>query len=434
MNTINRSTFLKHIFSVSMISAFFLFCSVNTQAQEGRDSLDIKIGQMILIGFPKAQVDPEVLREIREGKAGSIIIFEKNIPAKNSFAELKRIIWTYQKAAPIPLFVSIDQEGGKVNRLKDKYGFPKSITAQAMGKSNSLDSVRFYAEATASTLAGLGINVNFAPVVDLAANPTNPVIVRNGRAFSNNEDSVALLAKEFIIQHRRYNVLTALKHFPGHGSSVADTHLGIADVTNTWTDRELTPYKSLISEGYADAVMSAHIVNKKLDSKGLPGTLSNEILTGILRKQLGFDGLVFSDDMQMHAITKHYGLEEAIRLAINAGIDIMTFSNNIAGSEERTVDKVHGIIKRLVASGTITQERIDQSYRRIMAAKKRIATEWKEGELETMLEEKERRIAELENKLAEAVAEKEKLVAQQVAKPEPQEEKKSKKSKKKKKR
>src|SRR5690606_26156150 len=209
MNTINRSTFLKHIFSVSMISAFFLFCSVNTQAQEGRDSLDIKIGQMILIGFPKAQVDPEVLREIREGKAGSIIIFEKNIPAKNSFAELKRIIWTYQNAAPIPLFVSIDQEGGKVNRLKDKYGFPKSITAQAMGKSNSLDSVRFYAEATASTLAGLGINVNFAPVVDLAANPTNPVIVRNGRAFSNNEDSVALLAKEFIIQHRRYNVLTA---------------------------------------------------------------------------------------------------------------------------------------------------------------------------------------------------------------------------------
>ncbi len=428
MNTINRPTHLRQ----SLIGALFLFCALQTHAQQGRDSLDIKIGQMILIGFPKAQVDPQVLREISEGKAGAIIIFEKNIPPKNSFAELKRIIWTYQKAAPIPLFVSIDQEGGRVNRLKDKYGFPRSITAQAMGKSNSLDSVRFYAEATASTLAGLGINVNFAPVVDLAANPTNPVIVRSGRAFSNNEDSVALLAKEFIIQHRRYNVLTALKHFPGHGSSIADTHLGIADVTNTWTDRELAPYKSLISEGYADAVMSAHIVNKKLDSKALPGTLSNEILTGILRKQLGFNGLVFSDDMQMHAITKHYGLEEAIRLAINAGIDIMTFSNNIVGSEERTVDKVHSIIKKLVASGAISEERINESYGRIMAAKKRIATEWKEGELETTLAERERRIAELETRLAEVIAEKEKLAAQQLATPEPEDAGKSKKSKKKK--
>ncbi len=411
MNTTNRSTSVKQLRGFTFVVAVLLL-SGSAYAQQGRDSLDIKIGQMILIGFPKAQVDPAVLREVSEGKAGSIIIFEKNIPQRNSFSELKRIIWTYQKAAPIPLFVSIDQEGGKVNRLKDKYGFPRSITAQAMGKSNSLDSVRFYAEATASTLAGLGINVNFAPVVDLAANPTNPVIVRNGRAFSNNEDSVALLAKEFIIQHRRYNVLTALKHFPGHGSSVADTHLGIADVTQTWSDRELTPYKALISKGYADAVMSAHIVNKKLDANGLPGTLSNEILSGILRKQLGFDGLVFSDDMQMHAITRHYGLEEAIRLAINAGIDIMTFSNNIVGSEERTVDKVHSIIKRLVASGSISEERINQSYRRIMAAKKRLVTEWKEGELETMLTEKEQQITELENKLAEVTAEKEKLVAQ----------------------
>ncbi len=429
MNIINRSTNVKNFFGTAFVIAGLLL-SGSAHGQEERDSLDIKIGQMILIGFPKAQVDPQVLSEVREGKAGSIIIFEKNIPPQNSFVELKRIIWTYQKAARIPLFVSIDQEGGRVNRLKDKYGFPRSITAQAMGKANSLDSVRFYAEATASTLSGLGINVNFAPVVDLAANPTNPVIVRNGRSFSNNEDSVALLAKEFIIQHRRYNVLTALKHFPGHGSSVADTHLGVADVTHTWSDRELDPYKLLISEGYADAVMSAHIVNKKLDEKGLPGTLSNDMLNGILRRELGFDGLVFSDDMQMHAITKHYGLEEAIRLAINAGIDIMTFSNNISGSEERTVDKVHTIIKRLVASGAISAQRIDQSYRRIMAAKKRLATEWMEGELETVLQEKDRRIAELKNELAQATAANEKLAAQIAA----EEEKKTKKTKKKKKR
>lgn len=347
-------------------------CVVFSTAAQNTDSLDIKIGQMLLIGFPKAEVDPIVLEEIRKGKVGSILIFEKNIPARNSFVALKKIIWTYQEAAPIPLFVTIDQEGGRVNRLKDKYGFPRSITAEAMGKSKTLDSVRFYSEATAATLAGLGINVNFAPVVDLASNPTNPIIAKHGRAFSANEDSVSLLAKEFIKGHRKFNVLTSLKHFPGHGSSKADTHLGIADVTNTWEKRELIPYQDLIDSGYVDAVMTSHIVNKKLDPEGHPGTLSDHILTGILRKDLGFDGVVFTDDMQMHAITKHYGLEDAIRMAILAGVDIMTFSNNISGSDERTVDKVHSIIRGMVKRGVISEARIDESFDRIMKLKREL--------------------------------------------------------------
>ncbi len=333
------------------------------------DSLDLKIGQMILIGFPDAQVDADVLREIRDGNVGSIIIFEKNIPRQNSFIALKKIIWTYQAAAAIPLIVSIDQEGGRVNRLKDKYGFPRSITAEMMGRSPSLDSVRFYSEATAATLAGLGINMNFAPVVDLRSNPNNPIIARYGRSFSADEDTVAIMAREVILQHDRYGVLTALKHFPGHGSSMADTHLGIADVTATWEERELYPYKALIDSGLVHAVMSAHIVNRNLDPDGHPGTLSENILGGILRDRLHFDGVVFSDDMQMHAITEHYGLEEAIRLAIKAGIDIMTFSNNISGSDERTVARVHAIIRGLVDKGAISRERIDESFRRIMKLK-----------------------------------------------------------------
>lgn len=346
-----------------------IFFSTVLYAQK-RDSLDIKIGQMILIGFPKAEVDQEVLREVKEGKVGSIIIFEKNIPARNSFAALKKITWTYQQAAPIPLLICIDQEGGRVNRLKDKYGFPRSITAEAMGKSSTLDSVKFYSEATAATLAGLGINVNFAPVVDLASNRNNPIIARVGRAFSANEDSVIMMAKEVVKQHRKFGVLTALKHFPGHGSSKDDTHLGIADVTSTWEERELKPYQALIDSGYVDAVMTSHIVNKNLEPDGHPGTLSEDILTGILRKRLHFDGVVFTDDMQMHAITKHYGLEDAIRLAIIAGVDIMTFSNNILGSDERTVNKVHSIIRNMVDGGVIKRQRIDESYNRIIRMKK----------------------------------------------------------------
>jgi beta-N-acetylhexosaminidase len=356
------------IILVAVLASTLIF-QTNLNAQ---DSLDIKIGQMLLIGFPGTTVDAEVLEEVRAGKVGSIIIFEKNIPPANSFVALKKIVWTYQQAATIPLFVSIDQEGGKVNRLKDKYGFPRSITAAAMGKAPTLDSVRFYADATASTLAGLGINMNFGPVVDLASNPNNPIIAKHGRAFSANEDSVTLLAKEFIKQHHKYNVLTSLKHFPGHGSSKDDTHLGIADVTNTWEERELTPYKNLIDSGYVDAIMTSHIVNKKLDKQGHPGTLSASVLDGILRKQLKFNGVIFTDDMQMHAITKHYGLEDAIKLAILGGVDIMTFSNNIQGSDQRTVDKVHSIVKDLVKRGVITEQRIDESFKRIMKLKERL--------------------------------------------------------------
>ena len=360
---------------IFLIGIFVLAIAGSKAEAQLRDSLDIKIGQMLLIGFPGPAVDKKVLDEVRAGKVGSIIIFEKNIPPANSFVALKKIIWTYQQAAPIPLFVSIDQEGGRVNRLKDKYGFPRSITAAAMGKATTLDSVRFYAEATASTLAGLGININFGPVVDLASNPTNPIIAKYGRAFSANEDSVSLLAKEFIKQHHKYNVLTSLKHFPGHGSSKDDTHLGIADVTNTWEQRELMPYKILIDSGYADAIMTSHIVNRKLDKQGLPGTLSKSVLDSILRKQMNFDGVIFTDDMQMHAITKHYGLEEAIKLAILGGVDIMTFSNNIQGSDQRTVDKVHSVIKDFVKRGIITEERINESFKRIMKLKARLSND-----------------------------------------------------------
>ncbi len=346
---------------------FWLLCSL-VQAQ---DSLDLKIGQMILIGFPKAEVDPGVLEEIRKGKAGAIILFEKNIPRTNTaFAALKKMIWTYSRAAPLPLLVTIDQEGGRVNRLKERYGFPRTITAKEMG--TSPDSTRFYAEAIAATLAGLGINVNLAPCVDLGANPANTVIYGYGRAFSDHPDTVAKRAAVFIEAHRRMNVLTVLKHFPGHGSSLADSHFGMADVSKTWSKTELIPYSRLLEQGMADAVMTAHIVNTRLDPAGLPGTLSRRMVDSLLRKQMGFNGVVFSDDMQMQAITKHYGLEEAIRLAIQAGVDILCFSNNIQGSEERTVDAVHRIIRKLIEEGSISRQRIDESFNRIMALKSRL--------------------------------------------------------------
>ncbi len=365
-----------------LVAIFFLGISSLSHAQT-RDSLDIKIGQMILMGIPYAQVDTAILEEVRKGNIGSIILFEKNIPKKPSaFADLKKIIWTYQEAAPFPIFVSIDQEGGKVNRLKEKYGFTKSITARATGKSKSLDSARFYGEATAATLSGLGFNVNFAPCVDVAVEPTNPVIVRPERSYSASEDTVALMAGEFIKQHRKYGVVTVLKHFPGHGSSTTDSHFGIADVTKSWTSKELKPYSLLLDSGLVDAVMSCHIVNKELDPSGKPGTLSIDMLDGLLRKKLEYQGVVFSDDMQMEAISKQYGFDESIKIAILAGVDIVCFAKNVPGSQKVSPQRIFSVIKNAVANGEIPVERINQSYLRIIALKKKIDLTQR-GELES---------------------------------------------------
>ncbi|MDH5366583.1 MAG: glycoside hydrolase family 3 protein [Cyclobacteriaceae bacterium] len=336
------------------------------------DSLDIKIGQMILVGVAEQKLDSTsiILQEIKEGKIGGIILFEKNIMPNNSYINLKQVTYQLQSYATIPLFIAIDQEGGRVNRLKTKYQFPKSVTAEYLGSLDNVDSTKFYGEITASTLAGLGFNVNFAPVVDLSINPDNPIITKYGRAFSADATLVAKHASIIVEQHRKYGVVTALKHFPGHGSSKADTHLGIADVTEYWQEEELQPYKIMIDSGKIDAVMTAHIVNKKLDKNGNPGTLSEKVIDDLLRKEMGHDGVVFTDDLQMHAITKHFGFEKSIELTLKAGVDVMIFSNNIQGSEDRTVDAVYKVVKKLIEDGEITEERINLSYQRIMKLKK----------------------------------------------------------------
>ncbi|GAA0892109.1 glycoside hydrolase family 3 protein [Fulvivirga kasyanovii] len=361
----------KTLFIIVLISCAFI------QARsQNIDSLDFKIGQMLIVGYPKQDIKPseQTIDDIAKGRIGGIILFEKNINPSNSYIKLKQLTWNLQAKAPLPLFIAIDQEGGRVNRLKEKYDFPKSVSAEYLGQMANIDSTRFYAEITASTLAGLGFNVNFAPVVDLSTYKDNPVIAKIERAYSDNPDSVARHAAVVIDAHRRYGVISVLKHFPGHGSSHADTHLGIADVTDYWQSKELMPYQNLLDKGKVDAIMTAHIVNKRLDKGGNPGTLSKAIMTDLLRDSLNYEGVIFSDDMQMHAITKHYGLEKAIKLSIQAGVDVLMFSNNIQGSENRTVDAVHKIIRNLVEKGEISEERIDQSYDRIVKLKSGIRT------------------------------------------------------------
>jgi beta-N-acetylhexosaminidase len=335
-------------------------------------TLDEKIGQMILVGIngrTALAVDDSLRKEISDGKMGGIILFEKNITPENSKENMRKLIADMQLEAPTHLFISIDEEGGKVHRLKEKYGFVKMPSAAYLGETKNTDSTFYYTKGLAVLLADLGIDVNFAPDVDVALNPNNPVIAKVGRSYSVVPKEVSAHALANIKAHHLYGVKTVLKHFPGHGSSMTDSHLGITDVTKQWNATELIPYKEIIRSGNCDAIMTAHIVNCRLDTSCLPATLSKVIVTGLLRKELGFQGVVFSDDMQMYAISKNYGLENAIKMSILAGVDVLVFGNNVNASDRIKASTIHAIISKMVKSGEISESRIDESFRRIMELK-----------------------------------------------------------------
>jgi beta-N-acetylhexosaminidase len=351
---------LKHLL------VFVLALSVS--ATKAQDSLDIKIGQMILFGFYGQSPDASLQADIAAGRLGGILIYERNLAPGNTATTLKNLVDNYQQKARIKLFVSIDHEGGLVNRLKPKYGFLPFPSAEYLGRINNPDTTKWYCDNAAFTLSRLGINLNYGPVVDVK-NPSCPVLGARERCYSEDINVINRNAEQMVQSHQYFNIITTLKHFPGHGSSTTDSHLGIADVSRTWQQRELIPYRYLIGRGYADAIVTAHIVNEQLDSRKLPATLSDRIIKVLLRDTLGFKGLVISDDMQMQAISSHYGFNESIEMAVNAGVDVLMFSNNIQGVGKRTPTEVHGIIKKLVEKGRISRERINTSYNRIMQLK-----------------------------------------------------------------
>jgi beta-N-acetylhexosaminidase len=340
--------------------------------------LDVKIGQMIMVGFRGLAVaggDP-VARDIRERRIGGVILFDYDVPSRTwgrniaSPAQLKALTSSLGKLEGIPLFIAVDQEGGRIVRLKEKAGFPPTLSQKKLGASGDPGRTAKQAELTAKTLSGLGINVNFVPVVDLDINPDNPVIGKLERSFSRNPDTVTQHALAVIEAHRRHGILTAPKHFPGHGSASGDTHEGFVDVTGRWSAVELEPFQKLIRQGKADMVMTAHIFNGKLDPVW-PATLSEKTLNGLLRGQMGYEGVVISDDLQMKAIAARYGLETTIRQAILAGVDILLFANNSV-YEEDIAARAGATIRSLVEKGDIPRERIDESWRRIMRLKERL--------------------------------------------------------------
>ena len=338
-------------------------------------SLEAKIAQMLLVGFRGLTVKEAAgtVADIRDRGLGGVVLFDFDTPTGTyrrniqSPSQLRRLVSGLRDAAAVPLLVAIDEEGGQVDRLKPAYGFPPTLSAAALGRRNDPAYTRRRAKAVGTTLAGLGIDLDLAPVVDVDVNPTNPIIGALDRSFSSDPAVVTAQGRAFLDGLHDAGVAGALKHFPGHGSSTGDTHLGWVDVTSTWTAMELQPFREIIAAGHTDAVLVAHVFDSKLDPT-YPASLSKAVITDLLRGELGFEGVVISDDLQMGAIRAAYGYETAVERAILAGTDVLTIANEQlyeADIVRRTIE----IVRSAVAAGRITESRIDASWTRIRRLK-----------------------------------------------------------------
>lgn len=377
----SRRTFLKGAALVGAAAACpVLLAGCGNNSPAAGPTLEQKIAQMLLVGFRGTELDESnyIVRDIRDYRIGGVILFDRDSMLKTygrnitAPAQLQALTDSLRSLSATPLFMAVDQEGGNVCRLKERYGFPPTVTAQYLGTLNNPAITRMYADSIGNTLAVNGLNMNFAPVVDLNINPASPAIGAVERSFSADPTIVTANARIFVETHDKNRVATCFKHFPGHGSATADSHLGFVDVTDTWSEIELEPYRTLIGEGNCRMVMTAHVFNRKIDPD-LPATLSQPFITGLLRERLGFDGVVVTDDLQMQGLTQFFDYKTIIEKSIQAGADIILVSNNLDYDPEITPTTISHVAG-LVRSGRITEERINTSYRRIMALKSRLAS------------------------------------------------------------
>ena len=343
-----------------------------TESSAPAIGLGHKIAGLMIVGFRgSALADaPWVRTALAESGLGGVILFDRDQLTGRSRnilspAQVKRLTGDLRATAPARgIIVSVDQEGGIVTRLGPSHGFPAVSSEATIGKAPTSVTTT-WAHGIATTLAGNGFNLNFAPVIDLDVNPDSPAIGALDRSFSADPDVVVAKATIEIDAHRAAGVRTTLKHFPGIGSSTANTDFGVADVTKTWTRAELEPFRRLIVAGEVDLVMAGHVVNAQLDAAH-PASLSKAVVMDLLRGELGWDGLVVTDDLQAAAITAAFGPDEAILLALEAGNDLLLFANQQV-YDAKLVPRVVKLVQDAVVSGRIPEARIDEAYDRVQA-------------------------------------------------------------------
>lgn len=322
-------------------------------------TLDEKIGQMIVAGFNGTDVNEELINLVNTNKVGGVILFKRNIETSEQLKKLNNNIDGLNKE--IPLFISVDEEGGRVNRLpSDMENFS---SAREVGLKNDKDYAYNNGKSIGESLKVTGFNMNYAPVLDIFSNPKNTVI--GDRAFGSDVETVSTMGIATMKGIEEEGIISVIKHFPGHGDTSVDSHYGLPIVYKTLEELEnfeLIPFKKAIKEG-CKAIMVSHILLDKIDKQN-PSSMSETVITDILREQLGFDGVVITDDMEMGAITENFTIEDACVQSIIAGCDIV-----LIGSGNESIYNTIQAIKDSILNGKITEERINESVVRIIKLK-----------------------------------------------------------------
>jgi beta-N-acetylhexosaminidase len=314
-----------------------------------------------MLGFDGTLVSPEWAELQARYKPGGMILFARNLEDPAQIIELTNGLQT--RSPHTPLLIAIDQEGGRVSRLPK--GFTVFPPCGVVGACRSEELAYAAAAVTAAELRAVGVNMNMAPVLDVHSNQDNPII--GDRAYGTEPDVVAELGVAAVRGFQGKGVVACGKHFPGHGDTSTDSHKELPVVkasAEVLFERELPPFRRAIAEGLA-SIMTAHVVYPALDAQR-PATLSPAILTGLLREQLGFDGVIVTDDLEMHAIVDHHGIGDAAVQAFLAGADILL----ICKDHDRAVAAMEAV-RKAVESGIISPDRLDTSVRRIMQLKRK---------------------------------------------------------------
>lgn len=362
-----------------IINAGIIMAQETMQKTENSEPADAEIRQMLaamlMLGFRGYELSSDdILQKLMEdGMSCNIILFDKDVASNaerniKSAEQLRLLTANLRKAAKAPILIAVDQEGGQVRRLKPSKGFMDLPSAQSMGQKAVAETFA-KASALGQELASLGINTDLAPVVDVDTNPYNPVIGRLGRAFGTDPAIVSAHALAFGQGLAKNGVIPVLKHFPGQGCAEKDSHQEATDISQCWNaDIDLLPYAEIFNAGWPGMVMAGHLILKDLDSAA-PASLSANIITGLLRQGLKWQGVVITDDLEMKSASQNEPVKTVMLKAINAGADILLFGNNLEWNPDLP-RIVWNAILELYNEKKLSKERVMESWRRISAIHK----------------------------------------------------------------